>query len=283
VGEDGPDFSDLHHLFPSEASVNSVRSALPFDESTNQQSSPFAPESFADSNSFEPLDRDKGVVARALLYMAVRYDGSDALTSDLQLADNTSPTGTHGVLSTLLAWHRAFPPTDFERARNSAIYSGVQVNGIAYAQGNRNPFIDFPQFVDGIFVGSSAQSFSKWQLQNFTLAQLLNDAVSGPNADGDGDGRTNYAEYLTGGNPKSGIDPLLTINRSGGNLVLSFLRPKGITEQTILQSSQTLGSTSWQAVANWQASASYLDMGDYEQVNVSFPASSAKFWRVVFQ
>jgi endonuclease I len=283
VGEDGPDFSDLHHLFPSEASVNSVRSALPFDESTNQQSSPFAPESFADANSFEPLDRDKGVVARALLYMAVRYDGSDALTSDLQLADNTSPTGTHGVLSTLLAWHRAFPPTDFERARNSAIYSGVQVNGIAYAQGNRNPFIDFPQFVDGIFVGSSAQSFSKWQLQNFTLAQLLNDAVSGPNADGDGDGRTNYAEYLTGGNPKSGIDPLLTINRSGGNLVISFLRPKGITEQTILQSSQTLGSTSWQAVANWQASASYLDMGDYEQVNVSFPASSAKFWRVVFQ
>jgi len=283
VGEDGPDFSDLHHLFPSESSVNSVRSALVFDESANQQSSSFAPESFADNNSFEPLDRDKGVVARALLYMMVRYDGNDALTSDLQLADITSPAGTHGVLSTLLAWHRAFPPTDFERQRNDAIYSGAQVNGTTYAQGNRNPFIDFPQFADGLFVGSTAQSFSKWQLQNFTLAQLLNAAVSGPNADGDGDGRSNYAEFLTGGDPNSGIDPLLTITRIGSNVVLSFLRPKGITEQTRVESSSTLGSTSWQPVVNWEASATYLDMTDYEQVNVTLPVSSAMFWRVVFE
>lgn len=284
VDQDGPDFSDLHHLFPSESSVNSVRSALPFDKSTsNVQSSPFAPESFADNNSFEPHDRDKGVVARALLYMMVRYDGSDPLTSDLILADNTSPTGTHGVLSTLLAWHRAFPPSDFERQRNDAIYSGAQVSGVTYAQGNRNPFIDFPQFADGIFVASTAQSFSKWQLENFTIAQLLNSAVSGANVDADGDGRTNYAEYLTGGDPNSGIDPLLTITRSGSNVILSFLRPKGITEQTVVQSSATLGAASWQTVTNWQASASYIDLTDYEQVNVTLPASSAMFWRVIFQ
>jgi hypothetical protein len=52
------------------------------------------------------------------------------LTVDLLLADNTAPTGTQGVLSTLLAWHKAHPPTDYERNRNNAIYSGVNVSGI---------------------------------------------------------------------------------------------------------------------------------------------------------
>jgi endonuclease I len=196
VGDEGPDYSDVHHLFPSKDSVNSLRSNLPYDESANLDSDPFAPESFKDNDSWEPLDRDKGIVARAQLYMMTRYDGAEALTTDLVLADNTSPTGTQGVLSTLLAWHRAFPPTDYERARNNAIYAGVTVGGTTYAQGNRNPFIDFPQFVDAIFLNNTTTSFSKWQTQNFTLTQLSSSTSSStgnPDADLlDNYGRNNF-------------------------------------------------------------------------------------------
>ena len=48
-----------------------------------------------------------------------------------------------GMLSTLLDWHLADPPDDFERCRNALI---------AELQGNRNPFVDHPQWVQDIFI-----------------------------------------------------------------------------------------------------------------------------------
>ncbi|NJM38450.1 MAG: hypothetical protein HC845_11650, partial [Akkermansiaceae bacterium] len=207
INDDGPDFSDLHHLFPCQVNVNSLRSALYFDESDNLQSDPFAPESFRDSNSWEPLDRDKGIVARAALYMMVRYDGSDARTTDLVLNNNPVFAGTDmGRLDTLLAWNRQFPPSDYEKARNNAIYSGVTIGSATYAQGNRNPFIDIPQLADAVLLGSGTNTFGKWQVSKFNIAQLVDTATSGVSADADGDGLNNYLEFLTNGNPLSGSD-----------------------------------------------------------------------------
>jgi len=45
---------------------------------------------------------------------------------------------THGKLSTLLIWHEADPVDNKERIRNNLIYDKYQ--------GNRNPFIDHPEF-----------------------------------------------------------------------------------------------------------------------------------------
>jgi endonuclease I len=282
VGDEGADYSDIHHLFPCKDTVNSLRSNLVFDEGANINSDPFAPESFSDGNSWEPLDRDKGVVARALLYMMTRYDGSDVLSSDLILANNTSATGTHGVLSTLLAWHAAHPPTDYERNRNNAIYSGVNVSGIIRAQGNRNPFIDFPQFADAIFLSTAAQSFSKWQVQRFNFAQLQNSTLTGPGGDADGDGRSNYAEYLLGGNPNAGNDEPLAAARSGNNLTLTFRRPKGITEQARIEVSSNLSS--WITVPGWEAASVITDEGDYQRLDYTLTITlDGKFYRVVFQ
>lgn len=285
VGDEGPDYSDLHHLFPCKDTVNSLRSNLPFDEGTSvQNTDPFAPESYSDGNSWEPLDRDKGIVARALLYMMTRYDGSDAQTVDLVLADNPSPVGTMGVLSTLLAWHKAHPPSDYERARNNALYTGVLVNGVTRGQGNRNPFIDFPQFADAIYLGATAQSFNKWQLQNFNFAQLQSASTSGMNGDADGDGRSNYAEFLLKGNPLGGGDAPVATARTGNQVTLTFHRPKGVAEQARIESSPNL--VDWTAVPNWQASSTVTDLGDYERVDYTstVPAGDAKlFWRIVFQ
>lgn len=286
VGDTGPDYSDIHHLFPCKDTVNSLRSNLPYDESSNLDSDPFAPESFKDSDSWEPLDRDKGMVARAQLYMMTRYDGSDTNTIDLVLADNTSPTGTQGRLSTLLAWHRAHPPTDYERNRNNAIYSGTTVNGIVYAQGNRNPFIDFPQFADAIFLNATTHSYSKWQLQHFSLAQLQNSALTAANGDADGDGRSNHAEFLLGGNPAAGNDEPLAAARAGNTLTLTFHRPKGITEQARIEYNTTLVGSNWLTVPNWQSSSIITDLGDYERIefSTSIPAGDGgMFYRVVFE
>jgi 3-phytase len=287
VGDEGADYSDLHHLFPARDSVNSLRSNLPFDEGTSVVAfDPFAPESFSDGNSWEPLDRDKGVVARALLYMMTRYDGSDPLTTDLMLADNPSPVGTHGVLATLLEWNRAFPPTEFERARNNAIYAGVSVDGVIRAQGNRNPFVDFPQLADAMFLGTGTNSFGKWQLQRFTLAQLLDPAVSDAGADAEGDGLTAYEEFVFNGNPFAGDDVPVRIGMDGAVVCIEFDRPKGAAAPSAtLWSATALNPSDWAPVPAWEASAMFTDLGDHERVKYSVtlgPLDSPRFWRVTF-
>src|SRR3546814_20201582 len=72
--------------------------------------------------SFEPWDARKGDMARAVMYMAIRYEGgrdahTDQSEPDLELTDNrslivkTSGSPAYmGLLSTLLAWHQADPP-----------------------------------------------------------------------------------------------------------------------------------------------------------------------------
>jgi hypothetical protein len=160
------------------------------------------------------------------------------------------------------------------------------VNGIVYAQGNRNPFIDFPQFADAIFLNATTQSFSKWQLQRFTLAQLQNTALTGPNGDLDGDGRSNHFEFLLGGNPAAGNDEPLVATRAGNQFTLSFFRPKGVAEQARIESSTTLVGGSWTTVLNWQASSTITDLGDYERIDFTTPipaGTGGLFYRVVFQ
>ena len=51
--------------------------------------------------------------------------------------------GYLGRLSTLLRWHEQDPPDAFERARNDAIFETWQ--------GNRNPFVDRPEWVAAIW------------------------------------------------------------------------------------------------------------------------------------
>ncbi|KQY50340.1 endonuclease [Lysobacter sp. Root494] len=100
------------------------------------------------SGSFEVWGHRKGDVARAVMYMAIRYEGGVDRNGqgepDLELTDDrsriviTSASPAYmGLMSTLLAWHQADPPDAGERERNEVIYS---------FQGNRNPFIDHPEW-----------------------------------------------------------------------------------------------------------------------------------------
>ncbi len=142
---------DAHNLHAADGSVNVTRSNYDFDEVTGGTYIDEA-DAYYSSNSFEPADRDKGAVARTLMYMAVRYEGDNG-EMDLELADalGTAPSATHGKLSTLLSWNNAYPPTDWERRRNDRVEQ---------CQGNRNPFIDHPEYADLIWANGDLPAYS---------------------------------------------------------------------------------------------------------------------------
>jgi endonuclease I/V8-like Glu-specific endopeptidase len=122
---------DLHHLFACESGCNSFRSNIPyydfedFGEATRSECGK------RDGNRFEP-DAGKGAISRAVFYFLVRYPG---LVEDLENEFEKER------LPFLLAWHNRYPVTDYERHRNMAIFA---------KQGNRNPFIDFPEWANHI-------------------------------------------------------------------------------------------------------------------------------------
>ncbi|WP_231893376.1 endonuclease [Rossellomorea aquimaris] len=131
--------TDLHHIRPTDVTINSSRSNLDFDSGGLPH--PEAPLTFYDQDSWEPRDSIKGDVARMLFYMSVRYEG-DNEEIDLELNDivenNHNPF--HGKQSVLLQWHNEDPVDDSERRRNQIIYEQYQ--------GNRNPFIDHPEWIN---------------------------------------------------------------------------------------------------------------------------------------
>lgn len=120
--------TDLHHLRPTDVSVNSTRGNLDFDNGGTEHSEALG--NYFDSDSWEPRDEVKGDVARMLFYMAVRYEGDVSDEPDLEL-NNTVNNGTapyHGKLSVLLQWNTQDPVDDRERRRNDIIYSDYQHN-----------------------------------------------------------------------------------------------------------------------------------------------------------
>ncbi|MFJ3582094.1 endonuclease I family protein [Streptomyces sp. NPDC090127] len=134
--------TDLHHLRPADVQVNSIRGNKDFENGGSAVSG--APGSYTDANSFEPRDADKGDVARMILYMAVRYEGDDAW-ADLEPNESVSNGSVplHGRLSVLKQWNEQDPPSAFEERRNDIIHGTYQ--------GNRNPFIDHPEWVEAIW------------------------------------------------------------------------------------------------------------------------------------
>lgn len=93
---------------------------------------------------FQPPNATKGDIARALMYMDVRYDGNEPFTLDLRLTDCPfQPERDMAYLSQMLTWHFEDPPDEAEIARNNKV--------CANWQGNRNPFVDFPQLASVVF------------------------------------------------------------------------------------------------------------------------------------
>ena len=127
--------SDLHHLFSTDDAANNSRGNLPFGTAVP----PLVAEAVnAPSKNggghYEPRDQQKGATARAMIYFVNRYEDYGGFFAPQQ--------------AILRSWHRQFPPSAEEKARNQAIFA---------EQANRNPFVDYPQLADRIhdFIAAS--------------------------------------------------------------------------------------------------------------------------------
>ena len=156
TGSPYPD-ADIHMPRPTISSENSSRGNSFFVEGMNHS-----------SNGWDPLTagysaESRGEAARITFYCTL-------VNSKLILcANNTTPSGTDpitgqsfgsghtmGNLETLLKWTINYPVTQRERNRNE---------GAEYLQGNRNPFVDHPEYACRI-----------WGSFNSTTQNLCNNA-----------------------------------------------------------------------------------------------------------
>jgi len=145
--------ADLHHLRPSIGTVNSAKSNYTFANVRENYSS-YSPSSVdgqeviwynGNSGVLEVRDNVKGDVARILLYVYCRW-GQPNLYSDVSSAylpemdsDDSANGGIRAIddLDTLLQWMEMDPVDDWEMGRNDQAEN---------FQGNRNVFIDYPEF-----------------------------------------------------------------------------------------------------------------------------------------
>jgi len=264
--------TDVFNLRPADYTVNSTRSNLYYDTTTTPfRTTASAPGSSYDSDSWEPGDEDKGMVARAAFYMATRYDGTDPDVPDLELsATPDAATYRFGKLSKMLAWNRQYPPTAAERLRNQRIYDTLQHN--------RNPFIDHPEYADMVFNGASpAQA---WKSLRFTAQELLTPAISDDTADADGDGLPNLVEYALRSDPRQpNPAPIAASAATVGDvryIYLTFPRNRNATDTAISYESSGDCAT-WTPVAAEPISAVVADF-ETEQWTVRVPAAAPRFF-----
>lgn len=156
----GNKYSDAHVVVPTDGYVNNRRSNMPFGEvgSTSYVSnggfSRVGTCSVAGYSGtvFEPADEYKGDFARIYFYMATRYttecggwsgEGSSVFSGSF-------PYLKDWTREMMLRWHQEDPVSEKEIDRNDAVYQ---------LQGNRNPFIDYPELVDLIFGEQTSTPF----------------------------------------------------------------------------------------------------------------------------
>ncbi len=194
----GKQYHDRHHLFLVDGKTNGHRSSYAFGECSAGSKATCSSSSTGstsdcenkelgklgastatdyDGNSiswsygkvFEPDDEYKGDIARAIMYMVVRYATTTVsnnypvtswagTTTDDGNADamfSNSLSINYGLSDyskkLLLKWHRNDPVSQKEITRNS---------GVETYQGNRNPFIDYPCLAEYLWGNKAGQTFS---------------------------------------------------------------------------------------------------------------------------
>ena len=156
--------SDMHHIRPTHNDVNGARGSYLMGEVSSSAKKITANSTgtlsgYFENQIFEPIDSVKGDVARIFMYMFVHYNSANTLGDNTNKAGSCPTTAscpTSGSLpltnvlkgtkaqafELLLKWHNEDPVDNIELVRNEAVYK---------IQGNRNPFIDKPEYANYIW------------------------------------------------------------------------------------------------------------------------------------
>ncbi len=149
--------ADMYHVMPCDSAVNSARANYRFSEIAKDDygkaltdGGKYKLQMNKNGNKCEPDDAFKGDIARLAVYLYVHYNRMGKKNNDyvcaqgktLNFSGIITPVGDESEFELLARWNRIDPPDDMEKYRNDQVEK---------VQGNRNPFIDHPEFVWKIF------------------------------------------------------------------------------------------------------------------------------------
>ena len=116
--------TDNHNIFACEGQINNDRGNLPYAEGGSYVTvHGHTTQCKSTGSTFEPCDDAKGEIARAVMYGTVMY--SYTMTNEIESVELA------------LKWHLQHPNTERDIRRNNVVYGN---------QGNRNPFVDHPEY-----------------------------------------------------------------------------------------------------------------------------------------
>lgn len=149
-------YKDLYNLMPCESRINSTKSNYPMGKVVSgDNGNGWTKVGKGDDNNmyWEPADPWKGDFARGYMYMATAYQdytwkGDRALQI---LQQGAYPTLKEQAYKLYIQWAKADKPDDVEIKRN---------NDVAKIQGNRNPYVDFPNLMEYVWGDSTNIAFN---------------------------------------------------------------------------------------------------------------------------
>lgn len=156
-GQTNEAYTDLFHLYPSESEANMAKNNYPlgvvqtatFDNGTTKVGYAIPGNGGGATKVFEPADEYKGDFARTYFYIVTCYQ--DYTWKYTYMAKNGAyPSLQPWAVDMLLDWARKDPVSPKEKDRNEAVYK---------IQGNRNPYIDFPEFAEYVWGSRSTEIF----------------------------------------------------------------------------------------------------------------------------
>ncbi|NDK54956.1 endonuclease [Pontibacter fetidus] len=180
--------SDIHHLFPTVIQWNSDRGSDPFAEIPDNQTTKWMrgtssqstiPTSNIDEYSedtntqFEPREDHKGNLARSVFYFYTMHAGQS-------FDSGKGVISAVADINTLYQWHIKDPVDDRERERNRRV---------EIAQGNRNPYIDYPELVAKAWGLAPVNCSPATQISNLSVSQKTTSTITLNWANGSGDRR----------------------------------------------------------------------------------------------
>lgn len=152
-------YKDLFHLYPADASANESKNNLPlgevtgtpgFDNGVTKVGSNGFETAYTDK-CFEPADEYKGDFARSYFYISSIYENlAPLMQSPMTYTNNTYPFWKPWAIDLLLKWNKQDPVSVKELTRIETVYA---------LQGNRNPFIDYPDLAEYIWGKDTANVF----------------------------------------------------------------------------------------------------------------------------
>lgn len=152
-----PAYSDMWNLYPSDGAANQAKLNYPpgevdkadFDNGVTRVGTAKKGTGGGSAYVFEPGEEYRGDFARAFFYMATVYDDINWVITYMIDAE-PYPTLRDWAVTMLLDWARRDPVSQKEIDRN---------NIVEQYQGNRNPFVDFPELAEYIWGSRTNETF----------------------------------------------------------------------------------------------------------------------------